>query len=280
MDLKGKAPAGGVPIQRIREAANWLADGDGASVLTEAAAAVADANNPALVEATARAIVAYALAQSRGDIGAGPDALYLADERDALVDQIQDALSGGVKGVLDEWLLNAITSFAKAQATAFGKNRASGLVTAVSPGVGDILLSQRRGQQILDLLKTEIGKIEGDVHVIGHSLGGIFLVNILSASNRPPNVKKLITVASQSPFFFACDAMETLRPGRPLGPLFTPWLNIFDRNDFLSFCAARTFAGVPNITDFEVSSGVPFPDSHGAYWRMKKVYERISDFLR
>jgi hypothetical protein len=61
--------------------------------------------------------------------------------------------------------------------------------------------------------------------------------------------------------------------------LFTPWLNIFDRNDFLSFRAGPTFRGVPDVTDFEVSSGVPFPESHGAYFRMKKVYQRISAFL-
>src|SRR5208337_2508286 len=279
LDLKGKTPAGGVPIESIKEAASWLADGDGAAVLTEAAAAAGDANNPALVEATARAIVACALTQARGDVGAGPDALYLVDERDALVDQIKDALTGGVKGVIDEWLLNAIKSFAKAQATAYARDRSSGLVTAISPGVGDILVSQRRGRQILDLLATEIENIEGDVYVIGHSLGGIFLVDILSGPKRPSNVKKLVTVGSQSPFFFACDALETLRLGQPLGSMFTPWLNIFDRSDFLSFCAERMFANVQNITDFEVSSGVPFPDSHGAYWRMKKVYERISTFL-
>jgi hypothetical protein len=278
LDLKVKAPVGGVPIETIREAARWLADGDGAPVLTEAAAAVADANDPTIVGATARAIVAYALAKSRGEVGTGPDALYLADERDALVGQVAGALSGGVMGVGD-WLFNAIKRFAEAQATTFAKDRRSGVMMQASPGFGDILLSQRRGQDILELLKAEIEKIEGDVYAIGHSLGGIFLVNILSSPHRPANVKKLITVASQSPFFFACDAMDTLRPGEPLGALFTPWLNIFDRNDFLSFCAERMFRSVPDVIDFEVSSGIPFPDSHGAYWRMKKVYQRISDFL-
>lgn len=280
LDLKGKEAAGGVPIDRIKEATNWLADGDGAAVLTEAAAAAGDANNPALVEATARAVVAYALTKSRGDIGAGPNALYLASERDALVDQVKDALSGGVKGVIDEWLTNAVKNFAKAQATAYARNRASGMMTAISPGVGDILLSQRRGRQILDLFTTEIGKIKDDVHVIGHSLGGIFLVDILSNPTRPSNVKKLITAGSQSPFFYSCDALETLRLRQPLTSMFTPWLNIYDRSDFLSFCAARTFAGVQDITDFEVSSGVPFPDSHGAYWRNESVYKKkISEFL-
>jgi hypothetical protein len=278
LDSRVKVPAGGVPVPTIRKAAIWLADGAGAAVLTQAANAAGSAIDPALIGATARAVVAYALAVSRGEIGAGPDALYLTDERAALVGQVADELSEGARG-LGDWLWEAAKGFAEAMATSFGKDRRSGIMTAGSPGVGDILLSQRRGESILALLKTELEKLKGDVYTIGHSLGGIFLIDLLSDPDRPRNVKKLITVGSQSPFFFACDALKTLRLGQAQNNLFTPWLNFFDRNDFLSFCAERTFRDVPNITDFEVSSGVPFPDSHGAYWRLKEVYQRISDFL-
>ena len=68
------------------------------------------------------------------------------------------------------------------------------------------------------------------VIAVGHSLGGIILVDVLSASNPPP-VALLVTVGSQSPILFAYDAL-----GRPRGgpaprlpysaanPPFTPWL--------------------------------------------------------
>ena len=277
INFGGVTPSGGLSMQQIKAAAAWLADGDGAGVLTDAAAAISDPNDPALVGAVARAVVAYALEQGRGEIGTGPNALYIVSERDALVEQVARDLSGGVKG-LGDWLFRLALKFAEAQATTYGKDRRAGLMTSVSPGVGDILLYERRGQAISSLLKTEVGKLTGDIYVIGHSLGGICLVDMLSGPNRPANVKKLITVGSQSPFFFACDALETLRLGRAPSTLFTPWLNIFDRNDFLSFCATRSFGGVAGIEDFEVASGVPFPDSHGAYWRMKEVYAKIAEF--
>jgi hypothetical protein len=56
---------------------------------------------------------------------------------------------------------------------------------------------------------------------------------------------------------------------------FTPWLNIYNRQDFLSFVAGRVFQGVSGITDEEVDPGVPFPESHSAYWYSNRVYELI-----
>lgn len=279
LNLTQDASLGGLTEQDIRSAASWLADGDGSSVLTAAANAIGDPNDPALVMTTARAIVACALARSRGDIGAGPDALYLLDQRNAVVEAVRFSLSEGSKGAIGDWLKKQATQFAEARATSYGKSRRSGLMTTVSPGVGDILKYQRRGDEVLALLRTELAKLsEEKVYVIGHSLGGIFLVDLLSAANPAANVKGLITVGSQSPFFLACDAMGALRSAAPKLSPFTPWLNIYDRNDFLSFCAARTFSGVQGIEDFEVSSGVSFPDSHGAYWRMSEVYRKISAF--
>lgn len=279
LDLGGAPPAGGVTLAELRAGAAWLADGDGAPTLTEAAAAAAASNDPTLVGATARALVAHVLVQSRGEVGQGPDALYLAEARDALVKQVEDSLSGGVKGGPADWLFGFLKPFLLAKATSVGKDRRAGLMTAVSPGTGDILLSQRRGDAILDLLKTGIEAVNGEVVVIGHSLGGVHLVNLLSGPKRPQNVTKLITVASQSAFFLACDGMESLRLGQGLRQTFTPWLNFYDRSDFLSFRASKSFPGVAGIDDYEVVSGVPFPDSHGAYWRMPEVYKRIAAFI-
>jgi hypothetical protein len=103
------------------------------------------------------------------------------------------------------------------------------------------------------------------------------LIDLLSQSEAPV-VDRLVTVGSQSPLFFAIDALEVLRFKDRQHHPFTPWLNIFDRNDLLSFCAERIFGDTKRIYDQEVSSGVPFPESHSAYWRLDEVYSMIAAF--
>lgn len=271
------APEGGVKAASIQHAVNWLTTGSGAPTLVEAASAVNVVSDPTLIAATADAIVAYALAEERGELGTGPDALYLLASREALVLQIVTALSGQVLGVGD-WFKKKLTEWALAKATSYGRDRRSGLMNVVSPGVGDILLTQRR-PDVVNMLREKIAAAGDNLVVIGHSLGGVHLVNLLSdPQNRPPNVVKLITAGSQAPFFTACDAMAHLRLGQPLPAAFPPWLNFYDRSDFLSFTARPFFQG-GTITDKDVSSGVSFPDSHGAYWRNPAVYSEIALFL-
>lgn len=272
------SPAGGVAADDINRATAWLATGAGARTLADAANAIGDASDPDLIRASARALVAHVLSNARGELGAGPDALYDSDARDALVNQIAEAIEQG-KGV-GTWLQGLAVDFAKAKATDWAKQRRKGLMTAASPGIGDIIYYQRRGDEISALLKQEIEKIDADIHLVGHSLGGIFLVDLLSSpATRPANVKSLTTVGSQSPFFYAADCLRTLRPGLAGASPFTPWLNVYDRNDFLSFCAARTFPHAQHVTDFEVRSKVPFPDSHGAYFRLAAFYTRLAQFI-
>jgi hypothetical protein len=279
-DLTEKPPAGEVKLADLQAAARWLAtDPDAAAVLNQAKEAVGDPNAPDLIGAVARAVVARTLALQRGELGRGPDALFLAAERAALVAEVETGLTEGVKGV-GKWLGGLALRFAEARATSHGKSRRASLMGLVTPGVGDILLYQRRGQDIADALRKGIAEAEGDVYVVGHSLGVIMLVDIMSDKNPPSNVKKIVTVGSQSPFFLHADALRSLRPGLAGTKPFVPWLNVYDRNDFLSFCATRSFPNIPSITDLEVSSGASFPDSHGAYWRLGAVYKAISDFCR
>ena len=40
---------------------------------------------------------------------------------------------------------------------------------------------------------------------------------------------------------------------------FTPWLNIYNEADLLSFCAERVFPGTGGIRDVAVDAGVRFP---------------------
>jgi len=270
---------GGVLAVMVGQAAGDISQ---SSELAKAALAAPDIDDPDLNRAIARAIVAEALVRSRGELGQGPDALYVIAARRDLVQRVADLLVPATKG-LGGWLFDKIKGTAEARATGYGKKRRDELMAGAAPGMGDILLYQRRGDEILRAIEAEILKLAvgGEPLVaLGHSLGGIMLVDLLSRPRPggPLPVTKLITVGSQSPVFFECDALEIMRRNQPLaaGAPFTPWLNIFDRNDFLSFCASRVFPGASHgIEDFEIASGVSFPDSHSAYFRQDAFFAKI-----
>ena len=269
---------GGVQAQDVREAALWLMK---APLLRSAAAATGDALDNDLVNAVARAIAAKALIGYRNELGTGPSALYVADDRDDLVRSIV-ALFPQTKG-LGSWLWEGVKGLAEGVATHYGRDRRIGLMNGVSPGVGDILLYERRGDDILAAIEEKIVALAEEkkrVIVLGHSLGGIMMVDLLSRvrpTGRLP-VEKLITVGSQAPVLFKFDALGTMRlkQALPAGTPYRPWLNIFDRNDFLSFCASRAFGGATEgIEDFEVESNVSFPEAHSAYFRQPSFYAKI-----
>lgn len=270
---------GGVSAAVIGQAASDISQ---SPELAQAALAAPDPDDPDLNRAIARAIVAEALVRSRAEIGEGPDALYVITDRRDLVQLVSDLLVPATKG-LGGWLFDKIKGAAEVWATGYGKKRRDGLMTGAGPGIGDILLYQRRGDTILSAIELEILKLATNgepLIALGHSLGGIMLVDLLSRprAGGPLPVVKLITVGSQSPAFFACDALATIRRNQPLavGAPFIPWLNVFDRNDFLSFCASRAFPGAPDgIEDFEIASGVSFPDSHSAYFRQDAFFTKI-----
>lgn len=136
--------------------------------------------------------------------------------------------------------------------------------------VGDILFYAKRGDSIRVAIREAITRLDPPVLAIGHSLGGVMLVDVLTESG-PPDVKLLVTVGSQSPALYAVDALGTLRPGLPQ-PALPRWSNGYDRSDLISFMGGRVFDGVD---DFEVDSHQPFPESHGAYWSNEEFWQPI-----
>jgi hypothetical protein len=243
--------------------------------LRNAASAAGAAADEELVRVIARAVVARALAPYRSDsTGTGPAALYDREARDALVARLEAALSPARTRGLGDWIKDRLIGFTTSVATSFTRDRRQNYTGLSMPAVGDILFYQRRGSEISQLTRESLTACSPPVVAVGHSLGGIVLVDILSQAN-PPRVDLLVTVGSQSPLFYAVDALENLRLFNSIARPFTPWLNIYDQSDFLSYCAARIFNGVSGIEDVEVSSGVPFPESHGAYWHLDRTYELI-----
>jgi hypothetical protein len=144
---------------------------------------------------------------------------------------------------------------------------------AVLP-IGDILLYQSRGAEVRNYIRTKIESASPPVTVVAHSLGGVASVDLLAMPGAP-QVAHLITCGSQSPFFFEIGALVSMMQPTPLPEDFPRWLNIYDRNDFLSYVARRLF---PHVEDFEARSGLPFPDSHAAYFTNEQVWTKIKQF--
>jgi hypothetical protein len=245
--------------------------------LTSAAQAVERSEESELLQAVARALVAWLLASHRLDEpGTAPPLVLDSVIRARLVEDIAAAMAPVARGRVTDWAKSKMMDFAKERATAIVADRRTALMGGSTPGIGDILAYQRRGEPIRQMVADALSGARPPVVAVGHSLGGIILVDLLSDAERPA-VDLLVTAGSQSPLFYVIDALAFLRLDQPQPAPFTPWLNIYDRQDFLSFYATQAFAGVNVITDEAVNSETPFPASHSAYWHYDRVFELIRD---
>lgn len=265
----------GLTAEELQASAGAVARAD---ELAGAARAAGSAAHPDLIEAAARAVVATALAAHRFDPpGTAPVAALSGAVRTALVEDIRRAIAPDKTRGAPGWLKNKIAGFVLSRATAFVEERRAGLMGMATPAVGDILFYQRRSEELGGFIAKAIEGLARPVVAVGHSLGGVALVDLLSRDDRP-TLDRLVTVGSQAPLFFAIDALGLLRPGEPERRPFTPWLNIYNRRDFLSFCAKKVFPKEREIQDQEVDPGVPFPESHSAYWNDDRTFQLIGKF--
>ena len=147
-----------------------------------------------------------------------------------------------------------------------------------SKGIGDILMYQARGQKIRDYIRDIITPLPGPVVLIGHSLGGIACVDLLLEEN-PPQVHLLITVGSQAPLLYELNALVGMEysPNATLPPNFPQWLNVYTKNDLLSYVGEKILAGVE---DQKVEIREPFPKSHGAYWTNDEMWDKVLERMR
>ena len=225
--------------------------------------------------AVARAIVAAAMARGAADQFPALDGPL----RDRLVVALTSALGEGRRAGMLGRLARPLMGFA----TRWASRRRGRISDAVLEEPGDILLYQARGAPIRQFIRDAIDGCEDDVFVFAHSLGGIMAVDLLAAG-EVARVKGLITVGSQAPFLYETGALVTLSPQDSLPAHFPPWLNVYDKSDFLSYLAAKVFANpaagaASRIFDFEAVSRQPFPQSHSAYFTNPAVWRRIATFV-
>ncbi len=162
--------------------------------------------------------------------------------------------------------------------------------TQIARFIGDIFRYLKDGagrapirELIHDALKEAVDS--GDpIVLIGHSLGGVILVDCLGDQafcdsvglKDGRKVKALVTVGSQPGFFQELDLLGMQKPA--LLPVVETWFNVFDELDILSFLAGTTFEG--NIKDMMFSSRTGILDSHTAYFTRVQFYARLRNRLQ
>lgn len=230
-----------------------------------------------LAKALARAVTAAALAS------AGAEADCTGAERDRLVELITTRLGGDarVPGARAAAVLGRLALRVTTQPL-LNAWRGS-LTVGATPALGDILRYQARGADLRAFLHERITAEPGPTVLIGHSLGGIALVDLLAlaaARGEPvPGVELLVTVGSQAPFLHELGALAGIVPGTRLPYAFPRWLNVYDRQDVLSYLAEPVFPGDPRVSDQEIGSRQPFPACHSAYWKQDALYARIEQVV-
>ena len=226
--------------------------------------------------AAARAIVAQAIFMSEQENQLPLIATH-ADLRDEVVELLATTLGDSTRGMVGDWMKYTLGGLLAHIGSYYGKHHRGTLTDQTSNIVGDILFYQARGEITRTFIHQTIQATPGPVILLAHSLGGIMCVDLLIRENIP-QVKLLITVGSQSPYFYEINALQSLPfknipANERLPSHFPAWLNLYDRRDFLSYIGAGIFGS--KVTDFEVDNRQPFPNSHGAYWNNSVVWERI-----
>jgi hypothetical protein len=158
--------------------------------------------------------------------------------------------------------------------------------------LGDIFVYLYGGGQspkrtaIRELMAKDLNKASrvardsgGKLIVIGHSLGGVILYDMLTdpqAGLDPAlRVDLFVTVGSQPGIFqelslFAQDAPTATKASAER------WWNVFDPGDLLSFRCAPIFEGVE---DFEFSSATGIIDAHTTYFKRPRFHARLYERL-
>ncbi|CCJ05617.1 hypothetical protein [Methylocystis sp. SC2] len=122
--------------------------------------------------------------------------------------------------------------------------------------------------------------------VVGHSLGGVILYDILTdptiragleaAIGSPIQIDALFTVGSQPGFFADLGLYPGGRPAAgtklKMAPGVGSWMNVFDFTDVFSFRCAPMFEGV---RDFGYDTVTDLLHAHGAYFLRPSFYKRM-----
>ncbi|KVN78975.1 hypothetical protein [Burkholderia ubonensis] len=176
----------------------------------------------------------------------------------------------------------------------FGAIRGS-LSPAVGLFIGDVFVYLKDGEHRRSI-RSEVGRSLAGAHeaaragkgplvVVGHSMGGVILVDMLTnpdSAGLPDGFKvdALLTVGSQPGLFAALDLLApSLPPGsaRRKPDCVAHWLNVFDPIDPLAFRADMIFEGAVDLA-FDSVTGIA--GAHSKYFQRPQFYARSRSRLQ
>ncbi len=246
-----------------------------------------------------------------------PDPGWLADISDdeefvaELHRQVQPLTKQQDLGVLDPLcraagrLGGALSNLVNAPFARIGRERLS---PSVAVFLGDVFKYLREGEPRENIRRAVLGDLaavaakardrQEPLVVVGHSMGGIILHDLLSddvamkeiehGQGAPLRIDLLLTVGSQVGIFEELKlfgSSDEDRSGASAPPMHRAarssrvvrWWNVFDRIDVLSFLAEPVFEGA---IDLEVDTIAGVAGAHGAYFTNMVFYERLNRRLR
>ncbi|KMN83643.1 hypothetical protein VK98_01440 [Chromobacterium sp. LK11] len=168
----------------------------------------------------------------------------------------------------------------------FGAIRGS-LSPAIGLFIGDVFAYLKDGEY-RQRIRSEVGMAlanayegakagKGPLVVVGHSMGGVILVDMLTnpgSAGLPDGVSidALLTVGSQPGFFAALDLLAHNLPGgsaRRKPDCVKHWLNVFDPIDPLAF---RTDMIFKDAVDLAFNSVTGITEAHSKYFQRPQFY--------
>lgn len=192
--------------------------------------------------------------------------------------------------------VNKVTDYVRNAVSTLGFDAVRGkLSPAVGLFLGDVFVYLREGeirQKIRAELRVMLTKAyeaakagKGPLVIVGHSMGGVILVDMLTnpgASQLPADlsVDALLTVGSQPGFFATLDLLAHNPPhGSPRRrpDCVKHWLNVFDPIDPLAF---RTDMIFKDAEDFAFNSVTGITEAHSKYFQRPQFYGRSRKRLR
>ncbi len=238
---------------------------------------------------TDREIAAFR--NAAGQVAAGKSMIESQETDEAIVFELEKELPKGTFG-LQSTIRDAVSAVADrlrntVSTVAFDAVR-DHLSPAIAFFLGDVFVYLKRGE-LRDQIRKRVIETIAKAHteakakneplvIIGHSLGGVILYDLLSAPSPelPQDLKvdALITVGSQPGLFQAMGVFDRQAPAH--GPTPRPdsvqaWYNVFDPIDPLAFRTDHVFSGVEDMS-FDSITGLA--SAHTTYFKRPQFHAR------
>lgn len=141
-------------------------------------------------------------------------------------------------------------------------------------------------QRVIDSLQEAAAirdKTGEELIVVGHSMGGVILCDIVTHYGKDIPIDVLITVGSQFPLFADLRMFPGVNPSErpvPRPENVRRWINIFDPHDFLGYPGSHMFEG---IDDFHLPTYAVGGAAHTDYFNRPSFYwqlaRRLMDYV-